>query len=195
MSCSNEHCWILTGKVQHLTWSGKIQKESEGRPASVDFDYNYVLKREEEKRDIIGFCHTHPGFLAIPSDRDVRTMGAWVNCLGKPLLCLIEGTDGLRAYLFYDDEYEPLECEEVNQYKDLYFGSNPMAFCFVQEVINEDEVSSRGVVEGQGPVEEACCQKDNCMRCRSVGEQSGGESDSAGMHQCQSDRQGPCGCS
>lgn len=74
-----------------------------GRPASVEFDGPAVLEREERKGDVIGFLHTHPNSDAEPSRRDLRTMRAWVSAFGKPLLCVIEGIDGLAAYRFDDD--------------------------------------------------------------------------------------------
>jgi Prokaryotic homologs of the JAB domain len=74
-----------------------------GGPARVEFDGPSVLAREEEHRDIVGFLHTHPGFHAEPSPRDIATMQAWVSAFGKPLLCLIHGTDGLAGYLFESD--------------------------------------------------------------------------------------------
>ena len=71
---------------------------------SVEFDGAAVLAREEKRRDIVGFLHTHPGFLAQPSQRDIATMQAWVSAFGKPLLCLIHGTDGLAGYVFTADD-------------------------------------------------------------------------------------------
>jgi proteasome lid subunit RPN8/RPN11 len=75
-----------------------------GDPASVQFDWAWVLDREERRGDILGFFHTHPPEGSQPSQRDVRTMRAWVSCLGKPLLCLISSEDTLNGYLFTDDE-------------------------------------------------------------------------------------------
>ena len=63
-----------------------------------------VLEREESKHDILGFLHTHPNSVASPSRRDHDTMQAWVSALGKPLLCVIEGQDGLAAYCYEDDQ-------------------------------------------------------------------------------------------
>jgi proteasome lid subunit RPN8/RPN11 len=85
-----------------------------GDPGSVAFDWSWVLAREEGRGDILGFFHTHPAGVTLPSQRDVRTLRAWVSCLGKPLLCLIASGDGLGGYLFAHDEDEgqPLEVVE-----------------------------------------------------------------------------------
>jgi proteasome lid subunit RPN8/RPN11 len=61
-----------------------------------------VLAREESKGDVVGFYHTHPAGPPEPSQRDVRTMRAWVSSFGKPLLCLIESDGELAAYRFSD---------------------------------------------------------------------------------------------
>jgi proteasome lid subunit RPN8/RPN11 len=71
---------------------------------SVEFDWTKVIRREETFRDVLGFFHTHPQGLTRPSRRDVRTMQAWCDCLGKPLLCII-GEPGsadmqIHGYLF-----------------------------------------------------------------------------------------------
>ena len=71
---------------------------------SVEFDWTTVMRREETLRDVLGFFHTHPRGLTRPSARDIRTMRAWCDCLGKPLLCAIgiPGPDDMkiRGYLF-----------------------------------------------------------------------------------------------
>jgi proteasome lid subunit RPN8/RPN11 len=105
----NEHCWILVGNSNDNLWWSKRLKMTEGHPVSVEFDPQYVLKREEERQDIVGFYHTHPHMMASPSSRDHRTMGAWACCFGKPLVCCIAGADGLRAYWYIDDELAPIE--------------------------------------------------------------------------------------
>jgi hypothetical protein len=84
-------------------WYARRLRRTVGGPARVQFDGLAVLAREEKRRDIIGFLHTHPEFPAEPSQRDIATMQAWVSSFGKPLLCLIRGTDGLAGYLFDSD--------------------------------------------------------------------------------------------
>jgi predicted nucleotidyltransferase len=101
---ANEVCAVLVGQRTDHDWSGSLRQLQEGRPASARFDWAWVLAREEDEGDVIGFYHTHPGGAAAPSQRDLRTMRAWVTCFGKPLLCLIEGGAGLAAYLFETDE-------------------------------------------------------------------------------------------
>jgi proteasome lid subunit RPN8/RPN11 len=75
-----------------------------GEPASVAFDAQWVLGREETKGDVIGFYHTHPCGSPGPSQRDLKTMRAWCGSFGKPLLCLIESDGELAAYRFENDE-------------------------------------------------------------------------------------------
>jgi proteasome lid subunit RPN8/RPN11 len=69
----------------------------------VEFDAAWVLKREEDRGDVVGFYHTHPAALPEPSVRDVRTMRAWTSSLGKPLLCLVESGGQPSAFRFDDD--------------------------------------------------------------------------------------------
>jgi proteasome lid subunit RPN8/RPN11 len=70
----------------------------------VAFDAAGVLAREESHGDVVGFYHTHPAGPPAPSDRDLRTMRAWVGSFGKPLLCVIESPGQLAAYRFDHDE-------------------------------------------------------------------------------------------
>lgn len=100
-----EHSWIVTGVRRGRLWIGRcVNERTDGDPVYVEFDFDWVEKRHHSHGDVIGWLHTHPNFAAIPSWRDVRTMRACVLCLGKPLICFIKGTDGLRGWLFRDDE-------------------------------------------------------------------------------------------
>jgi proteasome lid subunit RPN8/RPN11 len=84
-------------------------RPTRGNPSSVDFDANWVLDREESGGDVVGFFHTHPPGVPGPSERDNRTMRAWVGSFGKPLLCLIEADRKIRAYVYADDEADAKE--------------------------------------------------------------------------------------
>lgn len=99
-----EQCWVLVGQRRGRVWYTRRIGRCSGDPAEVEFDGPAVLAREERRRDVVGFLHTHPSSAAVPSRRDLATMRAWVSAFGKPLLCLIEGTDGLAGYRFDDDE-------------------------------------------------------------------------------------------
>ena len=115
----NEKSLICTGGIDGSLWYGHLSHLSEGNPGSVGFPYKWVMEREESKHDVNGFWHTHPGMSATPSLRDYATMHQWVMCFGKPLMCLIEGVDGLKAYLFYDDESPAIQCRTVKQFGQL----------------------------------------------------------------------------
>ncbi len=103
-ACVNEESGVLVGSRRGAIWLGRLCQRRQGGAASVDFDWSWVLEREERRGDVIGFWHTHPFGFAGPSRRDIRTMHAWVDCLGKPLLCLIEVPGKVAAYLYEADE-------------------------------------------------------------------------------------------
>lgn len=98
-----EQCWTLVGEHRGRIWHCRRVRPTTGERASVRFDGDWALKREEKHGDVVGFLHTHPEGPASPSNRDVRTMRAWCGSFGKPLLCLIAGPDGLRGFRFDDD--------------------------------------------------------------------------------------------
>ena len=114
--CVNEQCWVLVGSRRGPIWYARQITSSAGDPARVEFDGLRVLAREERRRDVVGFYHTHPTFPASPSARDVRTLQAWVSAFGKPLLCVIEGTDGLRAWRFDDDRSTGIPLRAIEQF-------------------------------------------------------------------------------
>jgi len=128
----NEQCWILVGRWKDDLWWAKKIRPTEGVPCAVAFDPNYVINRDVERHDVIGFIHTHPGMSAHYSQRDDRTMKAWVCCLGKPLVCCIMGNDGLRAWWYFDDENPPVEYQ-ARKIRDRVFGLTP------EEFFNEKE--------------------------------------------------------
>jgi len=121
-----EHAWVMVGQERgKLWWETLLQREETvGTTVSVMFDDEFVQKRHTHNKDVIGFLHLHPGMHAVPSSRDDRTMAAWTTCLGKSLLCLIEGVDGLRGWWYDEDEPEPVEC----QVQMLQVGSNRILF-------------------------------------------------------------------
>lgn len=117
ITMTNEQCWILKGRHGRWAWSAKRILRTEGEPATVAFDPEYVWQNRNE---IIGWIHTHPSFTASPSDTDDTTMRAQVCALGRPLLCCIDGTDGLRAYWYMDDESEPVEVKVLRIGSKIY---------------------------------------------------------------------------
>ena len=85
-------------------WYARRIDRRVGEAAQVAFDGLKALEREERRGDVVGFFHTHPDGPCNPSERDVRTMRAWCSALGKALLCVIEGPQGIAAWRFDDDE-------------------------------------------------------------------------------------------
>ncbi len=113
----NEESGVLVGSRKGDIWLGRLYKRRQGGPSSVEFDWSWVLEREEKRGDVIGFWHTHPFGFDGPSHRDIRTMQAWVNCLGKPLLCLIEVPESLGAYSFETGEDSGRFLGEVQRFE------------------------------------------------------------------------------
>jgi proteasome lid subunit RPN8/RPN11 len=92
------------GRCRGRIWYARRINRRVGDRAQVAFDGLKTLQREESRGDVVGFFHTHPDGPCHPSERDVRTMRAWCSALGKPLLCVIEGPQGIAAWRFDDDE-------------------------------------------------------------------------------------------
>jgi len=111
-----ERCWTLVGRRQGRLWHARRMKPISGQPASVAFDADWALAREESKGDIVGFYHTHPSGMPSPSKRDDRTMWAWVASFGKPLLCLIESNRVVHAFLYKDDESAAVRLAECERF-------------------------------------------------------------------------------
>lgn len=82
-----------------LISDGRLVRWRAGGAAHVDFDWAWVLRREEEKGDVAGFFHTHPPGFSSMSGRDRRTMQAWATCFGKPLVCAVRCGRAVRAWV------------------------------------------------------------------------------------------------
>jgi proteasome lid subunit RPN8/RPN11 len=95
-----EICFVLLGEFNNGICHAKLSWRRSGSHSSVQFDGNRVLDREEKYGDVVGFYHTHPEGFVQPSDRDVRTMGAWCFSFGKPLICAVGTSAGVQAWLF-----------------------------------------------------------------------------------------------
>jgi proteasome lid subunit RPN8/RPN11 len=98
-----EECWILVGARRGRIWNLRRINRYAGALTSVQFDGLATLQREEHRRDVMGFFHTHPDGPPHPSARDIRTMRAWCSAFGKPLVCVIAAPLGLAAFQFIDD--------------------------------------------------------------------------------------------
>jgi len=121
---NNEVWHALRGVHQGRIWQGVPILREEGGPASVDFtaQRNWLIERFLLRKDIIGFYHTHPTFPAYPSSVDIPTMQAWVFTFGCPLLCLIEGTNGLKGWVFEHDECRGVPLSTVELIESTYIG-------------------------------------------------------------------------
>lgn len=144
-SNKSERYMLLLGENEGYFWWGRGDDKTTGIIGQVKFDANYVINQDEVYENVIGFYHTHPGMGASPSDRDHRTMKAWVCCLGKPLICIIKGCDGVRAWLYRDDESAPWECRQVKKFKSLFVGArvwntdDDEHFLFEEEMFDDDD--------------------------------------------------------
>ena len=99
----NEVYNLIVGKKICNKYIGFGVNSNEGNPVQVSFRYEDVIKYEDSLLDVIGFYHTHPNFQAYPSSTDVKTMRGWVSCLGRPLLCVIEGVDSCNFWWMKQD--------------------------------------------------------------------------------------------
>lgn len=115
-----EQCWTILGRRRGRIWLGRRARPTAGERTRVTFDGPWALAREERRRDVIGFLHTHPDGPPRPSARDVRTMRAWCSAFGKPLLCLIQAPESLRGFLFRDEQSAG---EEVSQVEIFHRGA------------------------------------------------------------------------
>jgi hypothetical protein len=127
----NEECHVLLGRTIGHFWYGRFVGYWQGAPSHVDFDPKYVEDREDSHGDVVGFWHTHPVTHASPSSTDYKTMGGWTLSFGRPLVCTIDGTDGLRAHWFLDDEHDHVEMP-VYQVSNWLFGLVPTKEQFVK---------------------------------------------------------------
>ncbi len=121
-----ERCWTLLGRRRGRIWYARRARPATGDRSSVSFDGGWVLAREERRRDVVGFLHTHPDGPARPSRRDVRTMRAWCRAFGKPLLCLIASPAGLHGYRFADGDAGGVELAAVEVFpRGIVIGVEP----------------------------------------------------------------------
>jgi proteasome lid subunit RPN8/RPN11 len=101
-SCATkvEISYVLIGQYVDGLWHARMNWRSTGSAVDVAFDWSQVMTREEQKGDVVGFYHTHPLGMLSPSSRDDKTMLAWSNCFGKPLLCVISDGVETRAWSY-----------------------------------------------------------------------------------------------
>ena len=138
-----EISYVLIGQVNDGIWHARLNWRRSGRVASVEFDWQRVLEREEKLGDVIGFFHTHPGTGACdggvsPSRRDDKTMIAWSNCFGKPLLSVIEDENETAAWIYDYGRAGRTRVEKV-----VRFRSNWLVAVEQIDKIHETETTSR----------------------------------------------------
>src|SRR5262249_16131444 len=97
-----EECWVLIGTHRGRHWRARAVRHRDGEWARVEADAAWILRREETCGGVFGFLHTHPMGGLSPSQRDVRTMRAWRDAFGKPLLCAIADPSGVAGWRFDD---------------------------------------------------------------------------------------------
>lgn len=149
----NEQCWVLMGKRRGSRfWMGKYDRYTEGQPASVVFDNDYVWENRDK---IVGWIHTHPSWTANPSSIDNATMKAQVGAIGKPMVCVIQGTDGIRAWWYFDDESPAVEGKVTRMGKRL-FGRVPK---FLPQVVYMKKALDTGEKEWKEDIDEEIVDK------------------------------------
>lgn len=122
----NEVCKILVGHKINNVFIATGLDRTVGQPASVAFDYRKVYNYFTNPLfSFVGFYHTHPSFLNEPSSIDYRTMVSWVDSLGKPLLCAIEGINGLAGHWFFPDGLTHKTYNMIEWSNNLYIGDIP----------------------------------------------------------------------
>ncbi len=122
---TNEQCWVLTGNRSGMTWHCSRVQPTEGSTNQVEFSHDWVLQRNEDVGDVVGFYHTHPSGFLDPSEKDVQTMQAWTGCFGRPLLCLIGFEERIEGFIFFDDECSGWRLLSVKREEDCLIISDP----------------------------------------------------------------------
>jgi hypothetical protein len=126
LAAENEHCWVILGRRLGVFWYGRLVYLATGEPSQVEFDWDMVFQREETKGDVVGFLHTHPNTNAHPSPTDHATMKTWVTAMGKPLICSIDGSDGLKSFWYQAEWTLPTETR-IRKFGSWVVGSIPFA--------------------------------------------------------------------
>ena len=98
-----ENCYFLFGIKIFNIRIGRVVYHSQGEVANVIFNWEKVYNSFW----LLGFYHTHPGDDIEYSDRDRKTMGAWVSCRWRDLICGIWSEDKSKrnAFLFTKDKH------------------------------------------------------------------------------------------
>lgn len=119
----DEESYMLFGKTIGRFWYGYAVNYNLGLPHEVKFDFDFAWNN---KHKLVGWIHTHPASIGMPSVTDHATMTACYTSFGKPLVCCIDGKkDGiLRAHWYFDDENSGVE-SKVYRLGKMIFGTIP----------------------------------------------------------------------
>lgn len=110
-----EEYYAICGKRHNNIFGGLLLDYHKGEMVEVSFNYEKIYELEDAKHNVLGFYHTHPCGCSDYSDTDVRTMSAWVTCLGKSLLCLVE-SDTLRGWFFAKNgDIKEISCYKIGR--------------------------------------------------------------------------------
>lgn len=107
----------------------------EGQPTQVFFDFNKVINKEKSSGGLIGFYHTHPNMDNHYSFTDKVTMEGWVDMMGRPLVCLIEGQNGLAFYQCFNNKKNQFKMGNLNgicpiyKFGNWFFGKTQEQLC------------------------------------------------------------------
>lgn len=93
---------LIDDKDYPFTVLKKIAFETQQNKALVEFDYNIAYKYEDDPNEyVLGFFHTHPTGMNHMSATDDATMEAWIKCLGRELLCVIDSGTSIDGWLCF----------------------------------------------------------------------------------------------
>lgn len=96
------YSFVLLGERKGKDLWGILDPQMVGNEDMVCLDHARILAREENRRDVLGFFFTKPKGTSTLSDQEFKTMESWVFSLGKPLLCLIQGIDGISGVAMHE---------------------------------------------------------------------------------------------
>lgn len=107
MTFENEEFYAIYGMWCGGYYFGRLENYRIGEPSQVGFSHNDVMKNRSR---LIGFYHTHPSGIQLPSQTDYNTMMGWCAALGRNLLCAIEEGGGTLHMWWYSNKNDTWYC-------------------------------------------------------------------------------------